>query len=214
MAVAGGSWIVALAAVTVGPYPISMVHFPEIGDLSPTHPPSLALLAFGTAYSATALAIAPWVSDRLARPSGQRAWSLVVAANGVAMSVYLWHFTAAVAAAGLLHALGGPLPTAAVGSLAWWWQKLPLMGLAAVVLLAIVAVVVRFEQRALFAPKTPWVGGPASMALTAAVVSTGLKLWTTGSVPAVLLGASTVVIVWSVVLAGPRASASRRGQRR
>ena len=54
----------AVAAVTVGPYPVSMVHFPGLGELSPTHPPSPALLLFDGASSATALAAAtpvrPW----------------------------------------------------------------------------------------------------------------------------------------------------------
>ncbi|MGI9598297.1 MAG: acyltransferase family protein, partial [Acidimicrobiales bacterium] len=189
---AAGLWVLAVAAVTVGPYPVSMVPFPGIGDLSPTHPPSLALMLFGSAYSATALVAAPAISRWLARPSSAKAWSAVVAANSVAMSVYLWHFTAAVAAGAVLYGLG-LLPTAAVGTAAWWVQKLPLIALSSLVLIAIVAVVARFEQRALLAPRVPWRGGAASMMGLAAAVSIAIKLWTNGSVPAVVAGAVAVV---------------------
>lgn len=197
---AGALWLLAVAAVTVGPYPVSMVHFPGIGDLSPTHPPSLALMLFGSAYSATALAAAPRISRRLARPSSAKAWALVVAANGVAMSVYLWHFTAAVAAGGVLY-LGGWLPTAAVGSGAWWLQKLPLFALSAVFLTGIVALVARFEQRSLLAPRTPWRGGAVSMSLLAALISTAVKLWTSGSPVMIATSAATVVAIRHLALA-------------
>jgi hypothetical protein len=202
---AAGLWAVALAMVTVGPYPISMVHFPGIGDLSPTHPPSLALLAFGGAYSATALVAAPAISRWLAAPARAKVWAGVVAANSVAMSVYLWHFTAAVAAGAALLGLGSLtglnlLPTAAVGTGAWWLQKLPLMILAAGFLTGIVALVARYEQRALLAERTPWRAGPWSMAAVAAAVSTAVKLWTTGTPVAIVAGAATVVVIRHLVL--------------
>ncbi|MEM7272557.1 MAG: acyltransferase [Actinomycetota bacterium] len=200
-AVAGGLWALAIAAVTVGPYPVSMVHFPGIGDLSPTHPPSLALLLFGAAYSATALVAAPRVSSWLGgqSPTSKRAWTTVVAANAVAMSVYLWHFTAAVAAGAVLY-LAGWLPTAAVGTTAWWVQKLPLFGLAAVFLAGIVAVVGRFEQRALLAPRAPWTGPTWTMPLVAAAVSIALKAWTAGDPALVAASAAAVVVLHTVVL--------------
>ena len=70
------------------------------------------------------------------------------------MSVYLWHFTAAVIAGiGLLLVDG--LPTATVGTPQWWVQKLPLIGLSFVVLLGILRVVKRFEIEGLLADKAP-----------------------------------------------------------
>lgn len=194
-------WGLAIAAVTVGPYPISMVHFPGIGDLSPTHPPSLALMLFGAAYSATALTVAPAISAWLAKPTARNknAWAAVVAGNSMAMTVYLWHFTAAVAAGAVLYAIG-VLPTAAVGTLAWWFQKLPLIALSTVILAAIVATVGRFERGALLAARAPWTGGPASMIAVAATVSIAIKVWTSGNAVAIATSAAVVLIAYHVVL--------------
>ncbi len=200
-AIASGLWALAIAAVTVGPYPISMVHFPGIGDLSPTHPPSLALLLFGAAYSATALTAAPAVSRWLAG-SGKRsrqAWSAVVGANSVAMSVYLWHFTAAVAASAVLYAIGG-LPTASVGTAAWWIQKLPLIALSTILLAGIVAVVSKIERRALLAPRTPWNHGQAAMLGISAIISASVKGWAGGSSGAATVGIIGLLAAWHLVL--------------
>ncbi len=204
-AIAAALWVLAVAAVTVGPYPVSMVHFPGIGDLSPTHPPSLALMLFGAAYSATALTAAPAISRRLSAktPRSTKAWAAVVAGNSVAMSVYLWHFTAAVGAGAVLYALGW-LPTAAVGTGAWWIQKLPLFGLSLVFLAAIVAVVARFEQRSLLAPRVQWAHGQLSMIGVAAVISMAIKFWTVDSPVTVVICAAIVVAVRHLALADGR----------
>lgn len=191
IATAAVFWIAAVAAVA-GPYPMTMVHVPGI-DNSPTHPPSLALMLFGAAYSATALAAAPRISKALAKRP--KAWAAVVAANAISLSVYLWHFTAAVAAAAVFYALD-MLPTATVGTNAWWMQKLPLMGLSAVFLALIVAAVGRFEQRALLAARTPWVGGASSMLATAALISGSVKLWSLGSGFGVVSGCTLLLAVW------------------
>ncbi len=203
---AAAFWALAVAAVTVGPYPVSMVHFPGIGDLSPTHPPSLALMLFGTAFSATALSVAPAISAWLAKPTvaSKRAWAAVVAGNSMAMTVYLWHFTAAVAAGAVLYALG-VLPTAAVGTVAWWFQKLPLIGLSTVFLAAIVALVGRFERGALLAARAPWTGGPASMIAVAATISVAIKLWTSGSTVTIAASTAIVLVAYHVVLNPRRA---------
>ncbi len=206
VATAGAFWIAAITAV-VGPYPMTMVHVPGIEN-SPTHPPSLALMLFGAAYSATALAAAPRISTLLAdRP---KAWAAVVAANAISLSVYLWHFTAAVAATAVFYALG-MLPTAAVGSGAWWLEKLPMMGLSAVFLAAIVAAVGRFEQRALLAPRTPWNGGAASMLATASLVSGSVKLWSLGSGFGVVTGCVLLLAVWFGLMNRSHSSDETRG---
>lgn len=192
MTMAGGLWALAVAAVAFGPWPTAMVHFPGLEN-SPTHPPSLALMLFGAAYSTTAIAVAPRISAWLAR--SPKAWAAVVSANAIAMSVYLWHFTAAIAATAIFH-LAGWLPTAAVGTSAWWIQKLPLMAVSAIILVGIVARVARIEQQALLAPRTPWTGvsgapaGQVSLLLGAAALSTSLKQWAHGdfSVAAACIG--------------------------
>ncbi len=193
---AAGLWVAALLAVFVGPYPTAMVHVPGTVH-SPTHPPTVALMLFGAAYSATAIAFAPVVNRYLARHA--RAWATVVAANGVAMSVYLWHMSAAVGA-GAVFFLLDTLPTAAVGTSAWWIQKVPLFGLALVMLGAIVAAVNGIERRALLAPRAPWAGRPVTMFATAAIVSGSLKLWTMGSTASVVIGAAGVALAWHLAL--------------
>ena len=195
-AAAAGLWTLAITAVVVGPWPVSMVHFPGLEN-SPTHPPSLALMLFGAAYSSTAILIAPAISRWLAaRPV---AWAGVVAANAVAMSVYLWHFTAAIAASAVFYALGW-LPTAAVGTGAWWLQKLPLLGLSTILLAAIVAKVMPIERNSLLAERTPWIGGVASLFATAAVLSTSLKQWAHGDLTQVTICLGVVLAVWHGVL--------------
>ncbi len=195
-AVAGLLWCVALAAVAFGPWPVAMVHFPGLAH-SPTHPPSLSLVLFGAAYSATALVFAPAVSRWLAAHA--RAWAVVVAANTVSMSVYLWHMTAAIGAGSLFWTMGW-LPTAPVGTAAWWLQKAPLMLVALVVLIGTVAAVARHEQRALLAAPIPWHGGPLSMLLTAVGVSTAIKLWSTSSPGLVAVGIVSLLVIWRAAL--------------
>lgn len=189
---AAGLWAAAIAVVALGPYPVSMVNFPNLVH-SPTHPPTLALLLFGAAYSATALVFAPAVSAFLAR--SKRAWSAVVAANSFAVSVYLWHMTAAVAASAVFYALG-LLPTADIGTAAWWMQKMPLLGLSVILLVGIVALVNRVERDALLAPRSPWDGGPTSMLASAAVVSVAIKVWSGGDVTRAAIGTALLLTIW------------------
>ncbi|MGI9602229.1 MAG: acyltransferase family protein, partial [Acidimicrobiales bacterium] len=196
LVVAAALWALAVAAVSLGPWPVAMVHFPGLAN-SPTHPPSVALVLFGAAYSATALVVAPMVSRFLAGHA--RAWGLVVAGNAISMSVYLWHMTAAIAA-GLVFWMMGWLPTAAVGTSAWWIQKAPLIAVALVVLIAIVAVVARHEQRALLAPPRPWRGGSVSMLVTAAGVSTAIKAWSAGTPAVAAAGIGALCLIWWLVL--------------
>ncbi len=190
--VAAGIWAAAVAAVTIGPWPVAMVHFPGLEN-SPTHPPSLALMLFGAAYATTALTAAPAVSRFLT--VNRRAWAGVVAANSVAMSVYLWHMTAAALAGGIFYALGW-LPTAEIGSAGWWLQKSPLLIASAVVLVGIVSCVAKVERRALLAPRSDWQGGEASMLLVAAALSVGVKMWANPNVVWVTLGMTVVTVLW------------------
>lgn len=192
LGIAGGFWTLAFLAVTVGPYPVAMVHFPGLVH-SPTHPPSLALMLFGAGYSLTAVAAAPAISAWLAtRP---KAWAGVVAANAIAMSVYLWHFTAAIVVTAGFHAAGW-LPTSDVGSALWWVQKVPFVMISAIVLGLIVAKVAPVEQKALLAPRHPWVGGRASMMLLAAVLSTALKQWAHGDFVVATVCIGIVITLW------------------
>ncbi len=189
-AIAAGFWVSTAALVlSGGPWAISMVNAPDMAN-SPTNPPTLALLSFGFAYSATAIAVAPAISRWLA--ANQKAWAAVVAANSIAMSVYLWHMTAAVIVVAGMYATIG-LPSAAVGTAAWWMWKVPLVVASTVVLAPIVAVVSRIERAALLAPRRAWDHSLPAMLVIAGVMSAALKLWTGGN-PATFVPALIVIV--------------------
>lgn len=198
LVIAGGFWVTALALVlSGGPWATSMVNWPGLEN-SPTNPPSLALLLFGTAYSLTAIAAAPALSKALAnRP---KVWTGVVAANTVAMSVYLWHMTAAVIATAILHLTIG-LPETTVGSIEWWLWKIPTVAGALVVLAPIVALVSKIERDALLAPRRPWEGGALSMSAVAVVASVALKWWTSGELAIIVPCLIVLVVLGRTVLA-------------
>jgi hypothetical protein len=196
-ALAATFWALAIAAVTVGPYPAVMLHHGGL-DHSPTHPPSTALILFGLAYSFTAAALAPAVTRWLIRSS--RAWELTIAANVVAMSVYLWHMTAAVAVAGLAYA-GGLIPSVEPGTTAWWWAKVPFLLVNLAVLILIVHRVAPIEQRALLGGPTRWRGGMGSMLLVAGLLSLSVKAWSSPQAGVLTCGIVGTLCVWRLALA-------------
>jgi hypothetical protein len=139
-AIASGALAVLAALVAFGPYPLSMVGLP--GDrISNMSPPTLCLAALTVFQVAVAMLLRPAMQRRLARHS---VWTAVVAGNGVIMTVYLWHLTAALLALAALHWSGIPQPAPAT---AWWWATRPLWIAGALVpLAAIVAAFGRFER--------------------------------------------------------------------
>lgn len=201
---AGAMWAFAILLVTSGgPWSVAMVNFPGVEN-SPTHPPTLALMAFGAAYSLTAVWAAPRVSEFLAdRP---RAWAAVIGANAVAMSVYLWHMTAAIIVFALVHQTIG-LPDVLVGSGVWWWLKIPAILASIAVVLPIVKMVSKVERDALLAPRRPWNGSQASMLAVAAVASAALKAWTIGNSVGLVIG-SIVVVALGVTILKPTSRAA------
>ena len=194
-------WLSAIALVALGPWSISMIH---VGGqpLSPTHPPSIALVLFGLAQTATAVAAAPAISRWLER--SRRAWTVVVAGNSMSMSVYLWHFTAAVVASAGLYAIG-MLPSAPIGSTEWWMQKIPVVVLALLVLVPVVAVVSRVERQALLSERIAWNGSLRFAVGLALLVSTSIKVWSLGNVGGVVAGA-VGVLVTAVLVRRPATS--------
>ncbi|MCX4526251.1 MULTISPECIES: acyltransferase family protein [unclassified Streptomyces] len=129
----------AALLVAYGPYPLSMVGMPG-EKVSNMAPPTLALLAHGVWLVGAVQLLARPAAALLARP---RVWRAVVAANGIAMTAFLWHLTAmlAVYAAQLGLGLGLPEPATAA-----WWAQVPVRLLAAAALTgALVAVFRRFE---------------------------------------------------------------------
>ena len=195
-ALAATFWALAVGAVTFGPWPAVMLHHGGL-DHSPTHPPSTALILFGLAYSFTAAALAPAVTRWLER--SQRAWRVTIAANVVAMSVYLWHMTAAVTVAGIAY-LVGLVPGAEPGTTAWWTTK-PLFLLANLaVLVAIVRRVAPIEQRALLGGPTRWRWGTPSILVAAAVLSAAVKAWSSPHIAVLVGGLTATLCIWRFLL--------------
>ncbi|PCG84687.1 acyltransferase [Streptomyces sp. WZ.A104] len=143
---AGGGLVTAAALVAFGPYPLSMVGMPG-EKVSNMAPPTLALLCHGLwLVGAVELLRAP-AARLLERP---RAWRTVVAANGVAMTAFLWHLTAMFGVYGAMLALDAPLPEPA--SAAWWAQAPLRIALAAALTAGLVAAFRTFERPVPTAP--------------------------------------------------------------
>ena len=200
-ALAATCWALTIGAVAFGPWPATMLHHGGL-DHSPTHPPSIALVLFGLAYSFTAAALAPAVTRWLERSS--RAWQLTIAANVVSMSVYLWHMTAAVAVVGVAYA-AGLVPGVEPGTAAWWWMKIPFLVGNLAVLVPLVRRVAPIEQRALLGGTTTWRWGMGSMLATAALLSVSVKAWSSPQAGVLVAGLAGTLAVWRLALAGPRA---------
>ncbi|MFF7495552.1 MULTISPECIES: acyltransferase family protein [Streptomyces] len=163
---AGGGLVTAAALVALGPYPLSMVGMPG-EKVSNMAPPTLALLAHGLwLVGAVELLRAP-AARLLERP---RVWRTVVAANGVAMTAFLWHLTAMFGVYGALLALDADLPEPASAA---WWTQVPLrLALAAALTAALVAAFRTFERPAAptTAPGTPGASGAGPLAALGATL--------------------------------------------
>ncbi|WP_405390308.1 acyltransferase [Streptomyces sp. NBC_01102] len=153
---AGSGLGAAAALVALGPYPLSMVGMPG-EKISNMAPPTLALLCHGLwLVGAVELLRAPG-ARLVARP---RVWRTVVAANGVAMTAFLWHLTAMLGVYGAMLALDIPLPEPATGA---WWAQVPLrIAVAAGVTAALVAVFRTFERPVSAVPGRGTRSGPLS----------------------------------------------------
>ena len=203
-AVAAAFWALALAAVTVGPWPAVMLHHGGL-EHSPTHPPSTALILFGLAYSFTAAALAPAVDRWLQRSA--RAWKVTIAANAVAMSVYLWHMTAAVVVAGTAYAVG-LIPEVHPGTTDWWCTKFPFLLANLAVLIPLVKRVAPIEQRALLGGSKTWRWGTASMLVVAALLSASVKAWSSPHIAVLAAGLVGTLAVWHLALKDRRPSSA------
>ncbi|GAA2385482.1 acyltransferase family protein [Streptomyces glaucosporus] len=154
----------AAALVALGPYPLSMVGMPG-EPVSNMAPPTLALLCHGVWLVGAVELLRGPAARLLERP---RVWRAVVAANGVAMTAFLWHLTAMLGVYGLLLALDVPL--AAPAGAAWWLQAPVRIGAAAVLTALLVAVFRRFERPAP-APEPSSESAPAAASRAAGPVA-------------------------------------------
>jgi fumarate reductase subunit D len=99
---AGFGLAALIALTTLGPYPVSMVGVP--GDrISNMSPPTLALAAHAIWLTGLVLLLREPAGRWLARA---RVWRAVVAGNGLAMTAFLWHLSAAFVVMGVATARG------------------------------------------------------------------------------------------------------------
>lgn len=107
--------------VTLGPYPVSMVSVP--GDaISNSLPPKLPMLALALVHTGLLLSIEGPMRRWLDRSVP---WTATVLVNGMIMTIFLWHLTAAtlvIGAALLVGGLGLGVDPATGG----WWAVRPL----------------------------------------------------------------------------------------
>jgi fucose 4-O-acetylase-like acetyltransferase len=127
------------------------------------NPPNLCLVLLGVSQAAVLEMLRPglgWVSGvRWVR-------ALVTVAGRHSMTVYLWHLPLLVAMSGLLLLTDFPKPAA--GTAGWWWARpLVLLGVVAL-LLPVLAVFGRLEERPTASVHTR--SRPAAAVVTAAVV--------------------------------------------
>lgn len=137
--VAAGGFAGLLVAVTVGPYPVSMVGLPG-ARVSNMSPPTVCIILLTVMQTAV---------FTLLRPAGRRwllrrgPWIATVTANAGIMTVFLWHLSAAAIVGAGFYALD-VLP--APGSTRWWLLKLPWFAACVVLLVVLVATFVGFER--------------------------------------------------------------------
>lgn len=139
----GGLW----ALTTLGPYPRSMVGLPG-EPVSNMNPPTLCLVALTTWQVSLVMVLRDAASHWLRRDGP---WGMVIAANSVIMTLFLWHLTALLIVAGVALPLGFPQP--ATGSVAWWLTRIPWIAMLAPTTAAFVAVLGRFERAGLTKPR-------------------------------------------------------------
>jgi surface polysaccharide O-acyltransferase-like enzyme len=137
IAAAGAIGLIVVATLPV--YPRSMVATAG-DDLSHMYPTTAGIATLALFQLGVILLLGPVLASGLQR---KRLWKVVVAANTVIMTVFLWHMTALLAALTLFETAGLPIhpePTAA------WWAQRPLwLLIPGVLLAALVALFARAE---------------------------------------------------------------------
>lgn len=153
-------------AVTVGPYPVSMVGLPG-AEVSNMAPPTVALLAQGMALVGAAALLRGPMARVLARP---RVWRTVVVAGAFAMTAFLWHLTALLVVLLLARVANLQLPE--VGSAAWWWTRPIWYAVLALLTAALVALFARFDRPGATAAAGPVGGRMADLSAALGVLVT------------------------------------------
>jgi fucose 4-O-acetylase-like acetyltransferase len=145
----GGATVLVLLTFT-GPYPVTMIDVSH-ERIKNASPPTLALLATATVQLGLIMLLHDPAERWLRR---RRPWTLVVAANAVVLTIFLWHMSAVVLLVGVLWWIR-LLPTPQVGSTDWWLWRVPWLLMLIVVLTVLVAIFAPVEMRAMRRPHMP-----------------------------------------------------------
>lgn len=138
MAAIGLAGLVVLTNVDV--YPRSMVGT-DIERVSNMNPPTLAIIALSLWLVGAAMLLRDRANRWLQR---RRPWMLVIAANSIVMTAFLWHLTAYLIAIIVLFRLGLAQPDET--DLSWWLQRPVWVIVPALVLAGFVALFGHFER--------------------------------------------------------------------
>ena len=145
------SGLAALGVLTnIGVYPRSMLgtdaaffHLRAIEKTSNMNPPTLCIVALTFWLVGLAMVVRDPLTRWLQRV---RPWTAVIVANGVIMTLFLWHMSAYFLAILLLWPLG--LGHELDSTSSWWLQRPAWEIVPAAILLLVVALVGRFERPA------------------------------------------------------------------
>ena len=140
LAIAGVGLAGLIVLTNIGVYPRSMIGT-DVERISNMNPPTACLVALTLWLVGLAMLARDPVNRWLARV---RPWMTVIAANGIIMTVFLWHLTAYLLAIVLLRPLGIGRQTDTTAS--WWLQRPVWIAVSAGILVFFIAVFGRFER--------------------------------------------------------------------
>ena len=157
--------LVALVLLTrFGPYPLSMVGLPG-ESVSNMNPPTVCLIAL-TIWQVSALMLLR--SRVTAWLQGPRTWGVVIAANSMIMTMFLWHLSALMIVAITLLPLGFPQPE--TGTAAWWLLRPVWLAILCAVTALFVYLLGRFERPGRVERSNTGSGSAAAVAITFVIV--------------------------------------------
>ena len=160
------------------------------------NPPNVTLLLLGISQAAALQLFRP-VLSRIASVAGVR--RMMGVAGRRSMTVYLWHLPLLAAMSGVLLLTDFPQPPG--GSAAWWWGRpLVLLGVIAL-LLPVVALFGRLEERPTASGPSPSRPAAAVLLAAVAVFVPAVNAALTGLTPG-LLGGGAACFALAVVLLG------------
>ncbi len=179
LAAMGG--VVAAAALTIGPYPVSLIGVPG-QTVQNSAPPSVVMLAVGLVQAGVLIAIAPAVTRWLRASALRRPLAV---ANARVMVLYLWHMIAVVLLAVIAYPTG-LFPQPDLGTGAWWLSRLLWIGALAIVTSGVL-----------------WLVASARSVLAGSLVSVAIGLPVGFTPPMLLVGAGAAcAALWNLSLQG------------